>query len=152
MIIIAVIDSDVYDWATCDNLSSQVIKNVLIKHPECIDVFSLRIYWIPGDSILEISSFVETARCLCFLASLRAEKPPNLHDPRDLRHVPRSSMYLTAQSHSQSIPLYAARRGLGAPWCECSQHEAGDRLSEQPRRVVYAGSGALCDGEDESEG
>lgn len=42
--IIAIIDNDVYDWATCDNLSSQVIKNVLIKHPECIDVFSLCIY------------------------------------------------------------------------------------------------------------
>lgn len=147
----AVIDNDVYDWATCDNLSSQVIKNVLIKHPECIDVLSLCFLFIPGHSILEVSSFLETASCMCFITSLRAQKSPNLHNPRDLRYVFRFCVRLTTQSHSQSIPLHAAGRWLGAPRRECSQRTAGDRLSEQPRRVVHAGSGSLRNGEDESE-
>lgn len=37
---LAVIDNDVYDWATCDNLSNQVIKNILLHHPECMEVRS----------------------------------------------------------------------------------------------------------------
>ena len=37
-IILGIIDVDVYDWGTCDNLSCHVLKNVLLNNSECIEV------------------------------------------------------------------------------------------------------------------
>lgn len=37
-IILVIIDVDVYDWGTCDNLSCHVLKEVLLSNSECIEV------------------------------------------------------------------------------------------------------------------
>lgn len=59
-IILVIIDVDVYDWGTCDNLSCHVLKEVLLSNSECIEVttrFLSHSRWfdhgrmpLPGDS------------------------------------------------------------------------------------------------------